>query len=409
MKYLISKSHLKLLKEQYPRLNAASTPASGGIAQSPNPNYTGKKIGDGFGNLEQNLISIKNFLLNKQPEKLKKLRLIFPLSGWEKVGLNLLKKFGVITEWFNSLYGALKVVDDLKTKNVKVDELVIGSHGGGESLLMTKNETYRFNNEFLESMKGIIHSNTKVFFTACHGADYLDGLKDAAERLNVGTYGSAGLYNYITNTSEKGFYWCSPKQIKISNNYGPIENPVEYAGATNGTIPGRHGYIMVKYFSDNEQNIDGFITIKDGVLDTEKYARMYPETKNLLKNKIPFKTEHFSSLSISTSNYRKDIFFVMKLIDVYYVIGSYFEKIISGLIKKEEKKFGSIEKFMDYLIEQVKKNNIIIELNIKGKLTNIKNLPKIQEPKPIDNEFLLKNGYCKQVSSIPISWVNPLS
>ena len=63
--------------------------------------------------------------------------------------------------------------------------------------------------KILNEAKPLISTNTKVFFTACFGADFLKRLTDASKQLGgVGVYGSAGVYNYLTNQSEKGFYYC---------------------------------------------------------------------------------------------------------------------------------------------------------------------------------------------------------
>jgi hypothetical protein len=81
------------------------------------------------------------------------------------------------------------------------------------------NEFY-FNNSFLDSFKNIIEPNATVFFTACHGADYLSMLKDASERLGVPCYGSKGTFVPGLNTSAEGFYGCVPEPKFESDNYG---------------------------------------------------------------------------------------------------------------------------------------------------------------------------------------------
>jgi len=68
-------------------------------------------------------------------------------------------------------------------------------------------------NTILNAVRPVINSNTKIFFTACFGADFLKRLTDASRVLGgQGVYGSAGVYNYITNESQKGFYYCKSSE-----------------------------------------------------------------------------------------------------------------------------------------------------------------------------------------------------
>lgn len=163
---------------------------------------------------EQCIATYADAIENIDYSQLKKAQLIFPSEQWEYDALELLRKFGVITGVYKSLNDAMKVINYWSTKRVKLNEFVIGSHGSPGELLITMDneEAFMFNNSFLDKMKDIIQPDTKVFFTACHGADFLDGLKDAAERLGAVTYGSAGVYNFIANKSENGFYSCSPQK-----------------------------------------------------------------------------------------------------------------------------------------------------------------------------------------------------
>ena len=59
-----------------------------------------------------------------------------------------------------------------------------------------------------------IDKNGLVFITSCHGADQLNNLFIASRFLKVRVWGSKGIYNYITNTSEGGFYWCDYEKLK---------------------------------------------------------------------------------------------------------------------------------------------------------------------------------------------------
>ena len=140
----------------------------------------------------------------------KKIRLIFPGGNdWEIETVKLFKNLGVITTFFKSVPHAIATVNALTTKGVKATELIIGSHGNGELLVMPADQNYRFNNNFMKALKNIVTPQTKVFFTACHGADNLYTLVIAANQLGVnGVYAASGIYNPATNTAEKGFYYC---------------------------------------------------------------------------------------------------------------------------------------------------------------------------------------------------------
>ena len=140
----------------------------------------------------------------------KKIRLIFPGGNdWEIETVKLFKNLGVITTFFKSVPQAIATVNALTTKGVKATELIIGSHGNGELLVMPADQNYRFNNNFMKALKNIVTPQTKVFFTACHGADNLYTLVIAANQLGVnGVYAASGIYNPATNTAEKGFYYC---------------------------------------------------------------------------------------------------------------------------------------------------------------------------------------------------------
>lgn len=139
----------------------------------------------------------------------KKIRLIFPgASGWDLETVKLFKSLGVITTFFNSVPQAIATVTALAARGVKATELIIGSHGDGKSLVMPADWNYCYNDNFMQSLKNIVTPQTKVFFTACHGAESLYTLVTAANQLGVnGVYGATGIYNPATNDA-KGFYYC---------------------------------------------------------------------------------------------------------------------------------------------------------------------------------------------------------
>lgn len=151
------------------------------------------------------------WMMLESSKKFRGLYLTFPKQGWETVGANLMKLFGVVSGVFSSSEEAINKIRKLKSKTSDVlDEFVVGSHGGGQELFISKKgEQPSSLVNILEEAKPLIGPQTKVFFTACFGADYLKRLTDASRQLGgIGVYGSAGIYNYITNKSEKGFYFC---------------------------------------------------------------------------------------------------------------------------------------------------------------------------------------------------------
>jgi len=358
--------------------------------------YLGK--GGGFERGLYGGMSSENYykLLSEIPtSEIEKIRLIFPQAKWEEFALKLLKTLKVVTGVFNNLKDAINFVDNLKEKNVKVDEFVVGSHGSVGTLLTTQNgSSYSFNTNFLNNFKDILHPNSKVFFTACKGADYLDTLKDAAEKLNIGVYGSAGIYNYITNNSEKGFYWCSPQKFETPKTKEKI-NPISYNE--------KYGLIYVKSLSSKsiyDQSRKTKITINRGVFDNSvhKFESEFDSGGQ---------TEYFQP-----SQMRNQLFLETGRLDINFCIKSYF---VDNYGHSKENKYNPYDKkrkelenvgFIDkYVIDKIKSNEIIVEVDVDGKLTNIKSLPLIQKPMNITNEYLLDNNLCKKVSKSPISWI----
>jgi len=159
------------------------------------------------GTILWSILKVHNVIWGSQG---KKIRLIFPKeNNWEIETVKLFKRLGVITTFFKSVPQAIATVNALTTKGVKATELIIGSHGDGDLLVIPADRNYRFNDNFMAALKNIVTPQTKVFFTACHGADHLYTLVTAANQLGVnGVYGASGIYNPATNTAEKGFYYC---------------------------------------------------------------------------------------------------------------------------------------------------------------------------------------------------------
>jgi len=149
-----------------------------------------------------------------------KARLIFPKEGWETTAVKILEQIGVVTGTYETLDEANNFFKDLKQNGIVLEELLIGSHGYQDTLLVTQKggrkgykeywdeETrkyiktdeilwesgmsYSFKTDFLEHVKPVVNSKTKVYFTACKGADKLGMLKDAADYLGCECYACKG-------------------------------------------------------------------------------------------------------------------------------------------------------------------------------------------------------------------------
>ena len=160
--------------------------------------------------------SIKESVLEEGIFKTKSLYLTFPKPGWETIGGYLMKALGIVTGVFSNTQEAIDVVRKKKKRiDPPLNELVIGSHGDGQHLLMGGGSEGLPVNDLLREVKGLVGSDTTVFFTACYGADFLKQLCLASSELNGHrVYGAAGVYNYISNSAQKGFYSCqmSPRQ-----------------------------------------------------------------------------------------------------------------------------------------------------------------------------------------------------
>jgi hypothetical protein len=342
-----------------------------------------------------NPFSLFNGMINSiTPTKVKKVSLIFPLQSWEFFVNKIFKALGIVTGIFTSLNDALKFVQTLKSQNVKVDELIIGSHGKTGTLLMTQKDSsnivgnpYSFDNSFLEGIRGIIHNRSRVFFTACHGADFLDGLKDAAEKLGTGVYGSAGIYNPVTNQSEKGFYYCSPKQIPQSNS---SINPIQVD---------KYGYISLHIKGKYEPYGDLPYVIK---FNNSVFGVAVPP--------INGQTSDNYLLDTNSSPFRKDgeEIFVFDFLFLKLVLDNFIKSGLDKQIMVNLKKMGVNSKpaLINYLTSKINSGEIIFEVKLNNGFVNIKKLEKIRENKQINNKFLLTNKFCTKVDGSPISWLS---
>jgi hypothetical protein len=374
MKIIIKESQYKFLKEQSNFWGTVTSTVNGLINNSWKANPL--SISYYFVKLAMSVLGV---------DRIKKVRLIFPQSNWEMNAVNSMKSLGIVTGVYESLGDAIKYCKTLSSKGVKADEFVIGSHGKAGNLLMTKTSEYgyHFDTSFLSSFKPLISQNTKVFFTACHGADYLLLLKNAADELGVTTYGSQGIYNYVTNESEKGFYWCSTK-------------PTRKFDITHGdTLPTYSNYynsfadIWIPNLDKNE--IDVIVTI-----DPKLFGINFSPKKLHLTSDKGYKVVDYDkngqpieaySFNLDTSN----------LID---------EKKYNELSNKGIK--GSLyDYFSKTIFNNVKNGRVKIEFITKNGLINLTSLKplKVKNKNDVTNDYLLKNKICGKMSSSPISWV----
>ena len=136
------------------------------------------------------------------------------------------KDFGIIQYKVKSLVAFANRLKKFKSERIKygcdkpLDSIVIGTHGAYGKISWTHRTNTSKSEEgedelmydplLINSLKPLVGSNTKVFFTACEGADFLSGLKTASEDLGVKIRGAAGLSVPILNMAEKGFYECMP-------------------------------------------------------------------------------------------------------------------------------------------------------------------------------------------------------
>ena len=387
----------KVIAEQTTRLFTPSTPSD-----KPTSDYLGKD-GAFEKNQYKGVEKEKYFdlLKNKPAPSIKRVRLIFPLYGWEEFALSVLQKFGIVTGVFTSLSSAVSFVKGLVKKGVKTDEFVIGSHGTAGQLLMTQTEidTYMFDNTFLDSFKPLINPSTKVFFTACEGADFLDVLKEASERIGVGAYGSAGLYNYITNQSEKGYYWCSPSPYKLPK---IIQPSVEYK--------------FSKRFDDNTfkvyqalKNGDMIveIKIKDGVFD-----KKIPQMRRIVNGSPISRT--YSAQRGEKSLWEFDFFLGGTIMNALRDYSIENREILGNTVLSRKMReisnnvpspFTKNNIFNDYLYKKYLNNEITIEVTLDDVTTNLKSLKPFEIDIQPTNDFLLEKGLCKKVSKPPISWI----
>lgn len=366
-------------------------------------NATGIRSDKDYKNVEKIINKAQNpykeqiVFLNKIPsQRIERVALLFPQGNWyEELGSWLLDKLGIVSGWFRSLAEALGYVKKLEQKGVVTNQLVVGSHGSGGQLLITQKEgNFFYDNQFLLDIKKIIDSKTSVFFTACEGADYLEVLKDAAEKLGVGVYGASGIYNYVTQSSENGFYWCSSKPINqnlLKQEMREIK-PMEYYGSmisVNVPITNTNG--------DKYIDITGTIRFKNNSLFGIPMTDInFPINGDLFSYNELKKT--FGGVAYEF--YIQDKFKENFPKDRKDKLGYY------GLVEKI-KKIKNLNLIDSKVFKQLVDSNLIsIELNLPTGKVNIKNLKPFMVNESISNSFLLQNKYCMKVNKPPINWID---
>ena len=203
-----------------------------------------------------------------------KARLIFPKEGWETTAVKILEHIGVVTGTYETLDEANNFFKDLKQNGVVLEELLIGSHGMQGNLLTTQKggrkgykerwdaetrtliptdellwespKRYAFKTDFLEHIKPVVNSKTKVYFTACHGADKLTMLKEAADELECECYACMG--NNAWSFRCEGSNWSCIKTGVESFEYSGQQSEDERAVITGEE--GLSGYQSAKAFTN---------------------------------------------------------------------------------------------------------------------------------------------------------------
>lgn len=352
------------------------------------------------------------------PKSIKRVRLIFPQQNWETKALEYLKKLGVVTGVYKSLSQAKKFILNLSSKQITTNELVIGSHGDEGTLLSTKvGEYFYFNNSFVNDLKGIVNTNTTVFFTACYGADYLLSLKDAAEKLGVGAYGSSGVYNYVTNSSEKGFYYCSANKFTA-----PTQTIAPYV-----IEPGELS-IRMKHTGEEYSEIKVILS-KD--IAGEEVEFLMGAILKSISSEIPstkafYPNGNFISSSEDTTEDSTPTYYGEMKYDTWnlsHMHTSIKDKVSDFTYKKTpfyefiEKPYGPFVLGSDPEFTEETKNKfkewfdngslkiLIPEGSNNTNFVDIKEVGNYTIADFVSNDFLLNNKLCKKVSSSPISWV----
>jgi hypothetical protein len=340
-----------------------------------------------------------------------KIRFIFPGKDWESRALEFVKSIGLVTsivkDWGQAAAEANRYVES----GVKAKELVIGSHGDGKFLIMPKDALTgkSSENQFLKSIRPLIKSDTTVFFTACHGADFLSNLVDAANSLNHPVYGSAGIYNYVSNSSEKGYYVCSPlpeamqKKVHLEKRE-PVLKYRWQSGGGLSFVSGVAGSKATVEFTKPALLAFGFGTVPNTGVSVQFDWGSRPLTIEKLEyndaNGNPLK------LFVSPNLYSENL--------TGYEKG---EWPFQDLIKAKTLKVSAAGIKDSTTIQKMLKDGIVkgtVKITVNGipvKPSEIATLMVPQFHKWTEdfttNPALLKAGVCRVVSKSPVSWIEP--
>ena len=156
--------------------------------------------------------SLKRFISAFVGHRPTKARLIFPKKGWETTAVEIAERLGIVTGTYKNLGQANKFLKELKNDGIILEELLVGSHGSPGTLLSTRiyKNNYSFKDDFLKHVKAVISPETKVYFTACKGADKLGTLKDAADYLGCECFACMGDNAFSFGCAESNWS-CNPR------------------------------------------------------------------------------------------------------------------------------------------------------------------------------------------------------
>jgi hypothetical protein len=376
-----------------------------------------------FLNMTKSIVSGINTLTSKFEEMFDKkpesISLIFPKEGWETKAVNLLKKLGVVTGVFKSTNEAVQAIKALKNKGIKAKELVIGSHGDGSTLLITQKEgtnAKKYSQDLLKNAKEIIDKDSKVFFTACHGADYLMNLVDSANTLGVGVYGSKGIYDYIRNSSEEGYYYCKPYQIPKPKK---VTEPRDkfYSGKLELTPSGfsreKSETLKLKFFGPFGKDPQLKILFSPSSFSALgwKLGSKDSLTFDLSKEKVRSDEEDYGTKDA------KEVYeyeFILDYSDFSWEralteIGftSLANLMKSGKFKWPDSKQKAFGLNLKKCIENGSVKIMIGNVDLAKERPQIKGY-RIDEITFDNNKHLLKCGACKKINEAPVSWVKKL-
>ena len=169
----------------------------------------------------KSVVEVNNYfdeLNNTYAPESKKLVLIFPGYGQYNIVAGMIYLSKINGYVFTSINDCINLINKLSSKGKSYEQIYIGSHGGGrEGLLYSIDD--KDNSSLLNGLVGslakiTIPGKTKIIFSACNAADSTGYfMKRIAELTNSYVYASEGTYDWVMNSSERGFWLCPPKPI----------------------------------------------------------------------------------------------------------------------------------------------------------------------------------------------------